>query len=59
MGIIRIEPDHTNEKKTLYETAVSGLWARLDPGNGVLATQDFRHAVQGDSESVADFVRQL
>ena len=39
--------------------AVSALWACLDPGNGMSATQDFKHAVQGNSENVADFLRQL
>ena len=39
--------------------AVSALWACLNHGNCVLATQDFRHAVQGNSENVADFLRQL
>ena len=32
---------------------------RLDPGNCVMAVQDFRHAIQRESESVADYLRRL
>ena len=38
---------------------MSALRERLDPGNKVLASQDFRHANQGENESVSDFVRRL
>ena len=31
----------------------------MDPGGRALAAQDFRHTVQGDAESVSDFVRRL
>ena len=39
--------------------AISALRSRLDPGNKMLAVQDFRHAAKVDSESVADYVRHL
>ena len=32
---------------------------RLDPGNKVLAAQDFRHTTQKEAEAVADFIRKL
>ena len=47
------------EEVSSYESAVSALRERLDPGNKVLASQDFRHANQGENESVSDFVRRL
>ena len=42
-----------------FDSAVKALRERLDPGSKVLAGQDFRHTTQGDSESVADFIRRL
>ena len=47
------------EKKGTYQTATQALRIQLDPGNRVLAAQDFRHAMQKDGESVADYVRRL
>lgn len=47
------------EDKATYEAATRVLRTRLDPGNRVLAAQDFRHAVQGDTECVADYIRRL
>ena len=47
------------EDKGSYGAAVSALRSRLDPGNKMLAVQDFRHAAQADAESVADYVRRL
>ena len=47
------------EEKGTYQTATQALRIRLDPGNRVLAAQDFRHAMQKDGESVADYVRRL
>ena len=41
-----------NDKSTL-DSAVKSLQARLDPGNKLVAAQDFRHLSQSDSESVA------
>ena len=34
------------EEKSTYSDAVSSLRSRVDPGNRVLAGQDFRHAIQ-------------
>ena len=47
------------EEKATFTAAVDALRMRLDPGNRVLATQDFRHACQNESESVIDYVRRL
>ena len=47
------------EDKATYEAVTRVLCTRLDPGNRVLAAQDFRHAVQGDTECVADYIRRL
>jgi len=40
------------EEKCTYAAAIQALRIRLDPGSKVLATQDFRHAIQKDEESV-------
>jgi len=45
--------------KATYGKAVTSLRERLDPGNYVLAAQDFRHLVQNDGEKVADFIQRL
>ncbi len=42
------------EEKRSYQTATQALRTRLDPGNRVLAAQDFRHAIQREGETVAD-----
>ncbi len=42
-----------------YTSATSALTERLDPGNKVLASQDFRHAAQSENEDVSDYVRRL
>ena len=47
------------EERESFESAVEALRGRLDPGSKAVAAQDFRHATQKDSESVADFVRRL
>ena len=47
------------EERESFESAVEALRSRLDPGSKAVAAQDFRHATQKDSESVADFVRRL
>ena len=49
----------SSEDMSTYETATRALRKRLDPQNRVLAAQDFRHALQGESESVADYIRRL
>ena len=48
-----------DEEKSDWDTAVAALRRRLDPGTKVLAAQDFCHAIQGDSESVPDYIRRL
>ena len=48
-----------SEDKSIFADAVKSLSSRLDPVDRVLAGQDFRHAMQEGSESVADFVRRL
>ena len=45
--------------KTSYGAAVEALCAQLDPVNRVVVAQDFCHAMQGDTESVEDFVQRL
>lgn len=40
-------------------TAVSALRSQIDPGNTVLAAQDFTHAVQDHSEPVSDYIRRV
>lgn len=47
------------EDKSTYSAATLALCARLDPGSKILAAQDFRHSMQKDDESVADFVRRM
>ena len=42
-----------------YDTTIQNLRERLDPCNKVLAGQDFRRTMQGDSETVADYVCRL
>ena len=49
----------SKEDKATWQAAVSALKGRLDPGNKILAAQDFRHAVQGELQSVADFIWKL
>jgi len=39
-----------------FDTAVQSLKVYLDPRSKVLAGQDFRCAIQGDSEAVADYI---
>ena len=40
----------SSEEKLTFALATQSLQARLDPGNRVLAAQDFRHAIQRDDE---------
>ena len=42
-----------------YASAIEALRGRLDPGSKTLAAQDFRHTLQKEGESVADFIRRL
>lgn len=46
-------------KKTSYPVAVGSLRSHLDPGSRTLAAQEFRHAIQGKDEKVADYIRRL
>ena len=47
------------EEKESFTTIIAALRNRLDPGSRATAAQDFRHAAQGESELVSDFVRRL
>ena len=47
------------EDKASFAEVAEALHVRLDPGGKATAAQDFRHTVQSESESVADFVRRL
>ena len=49
----------SGEEKSTYSASKQALHARLDPGSKVLAAQDFRHAIQKDDESIADFIRRM
>ena len=46
----------SQEHRNTFEAAVKALRAQLDPGNQTLAVLDFHHAVQKDSEAVADYI---
>ena len=48
-----------DEDRNDFDRAVAALRTRLDPGNKVLAAQDFRHTTQKDTEPVPDFIRRL
>ena len=45
--------------RSTYASAIEALRGRLDPGSKTLAAQDFRHTLQKEGESVADFIRRL
>ena len=47
------------EDKNNYQSAITTLRMRLDPGNKTLAAFDFRHITQKESESVSDFIMRL
>ncbi len=49
----------TPAEKDSLDAASSAMRSRLDPSSRALAAQDFRHASQQESESVADFIRRL
>ena len=42
-----------------FDTAVKALQVRLDPGNKLVAAQDFRHLSQNEGEPVAKFISRL
>ena len=47
------------EDRPIFTDAVKSLRSRIDPESCVLAGQDFRHAVQENGESVAEYIRRL
>ena len=47
------------QERSNYQTAISTLRTRLDPGNKTLAALDFRHITQKENESVSDFIMRL
>ena len=47
------------EERSTFSDAVESLSSRVNSGSRVLAGQDFRHARQESSESVADYIRRL
>ena len=49
----------TQEERSSWGTAVEALKSRLEPRDRALAAQDFRHATQRKSETVADYVRRM
>ena len=49
----------TDEERKTFSSATTALHNRLDPNNRVLAAQDFRHALQRDTETVAEYIRRL
>ena len=49
----------TGEEKSDWDTAVVALKSRLEPRDKALAAQDFRHATQERSETVADYIRRI
>lgn len=48
-----------SEQKTTYVGAISALRLRIDPQNRVIVATDFRHALQAEEETVADYVRRI
>ena len=48
-----------SQEKSTYSDAVGSLHSRMDRGNRMLTSQDSRHATQENSESVADYVREM
>ena len=49
----------TPVEKMTFTDATNALRSRLDPGSKALVAQDFRHALQRESESVSDYVMRL
>ena len=59
-NILQQQQQHANEEiERLNKEVVTMLHAKLDPGNQTLSALDFHHAVQKDSEAVADYIRHL
>ena len=49
----------TYTERSTYQSAITALRIRLDPGNNTLAALDFRHITQKETESVSEFIRRL
>ena len=49
----------SQSEKATYQAATTELTRRLDPGSRVMAIQDFRHTIQREAETVADYLRRL
>ena len=49
----------SQSEKATYQAATTELTRRLDPGSRVMAVQDFRHTIQREAETVADYLRRL
>ena len=49
----------TPEEKSGWKNAVTALKSRLEPRDRAVAAQDFRHAIQKTSETVADYIRRI
>jgi len=49
----------SEEDLSSFDIAVKALCEWLDPSSKVLAGQDFRHTTQGETETVANFIRRL
>ncbi len=49
----------TGLTRTTYKDAISALRLRIDPQNRVSTATDFRHALQAEEETVADYVKRI
>ena len=49
----------SREENRTLASATEALCARLDPGSRTLSAHEFRHAVQKDAETVADYILRL
>ena len=49
----------TRIEQQSYPAAIAALQSRLDPRNITVAAQEFRHSIQRQGESVAEFIRQI
>ena len=49
----------TVKEKSNWDTAVRALRGRLEPRDRALAAQDFQHATQKNSETVAEYIHRM
>ena len=49
----------TAEEKSNWDTAVKALRGRLEQRDRALATQNFRHATQKNSKTMADYIHRM